>query len=356
MPPIRLSIGEPQHATPELVRSALIGNLDGPRPPTRPRRGSTRCARRWPPGSPADSACRASIPATQVLPVSGTREALFAIRAGRGGHVAPVAGRREPEPVLPDLRRRGAARRRRAGVPQPDGRQRFRSRPGVADAATSGAGRSWSTSARRGTRPGTSSTSTAGGRCSSTPTATASSSPPTSAIRRSIRTKARRRSVRSKPRTRSGRDTLPEPGRLHEPVEALERAGAAVGRDRRRRGAAEAISAVSHISWMRDEPPRAARQHRGVGRRIARARQPGAVPREVRRRGADARGGARHPPSRRQLLSVGRRAGGRRRGVHARAVRAHARDRVAGALSRARRARREPGRRLRPHRAGARNR
>ncbi len=44
---------------------------------------------------------------------------------------------------------------------------------------------------------------------------------------------------------------------------------------------------------------------------------------------------SRHPPSRCQLLSVGRRAGRRRRGVCARAVRAHARDRVAGALSRA---------------------
>ena len=77
---------------------------------------------------------------------------------------------------------------------------------------------------------------------------------------------------------------------------------------------------------------------------------------EVRCRGADARGGARRPPSRRQLLSVGRRAGGRRRGVHPRTVRTDARDRAAGAVSRAQRARREPGRRLRAHRTGAWNR
>ena len=61
-----------------------------------------------------------------------------------------------------------------------------------------------------------------------------------------------------------GRDDLPQSGRVHEPVEALERAGVAVRRYGRRRSALEAISALSHLSWMRDEPPRAARQHGGV--------------------------------------------------------------------------------------------
>ena len=66
---------------------------------------------------------------------------------------------------------------------------------------------------------------------------------------------------------------LPQPRRVHEPVEAIERAGAAVGRRGRRRGAAAAVPALSHVSWMRDEPRRAARQHRRLERRGARARE-----------------------------------------------------------------------------------
>jgi N-succinyldiaminopimelate aminotransferase len=78
LPPIRLSIGEPQHATPELLTSALTGSLAGlsayPRPPV-----STHCARRWRPGCMRRFGLPRLDPATQVLPVSGTREALFAI-------------------------------------------------------------------------------------------------------------------------------------------------------------------------------------------------------------------------------------------------------------------------------------
>ncbi len=50
-----------------------------------------------------------------------------------------------------------------------------------------------------------------------------------------------------------------------------------------------AVSALSHLSWRRDESRRPARQHRRLARRGARARQPRAVPGEVRRRRADAR-------------------------------------------------------------------
>lgn len=75
--PIRLSIGEPRHATPVLIRDALAANLDGL---------STY------PTTQGSDALRGAIaawigrrygldridPATQVLPVTGTREALFA--------------------------------------------------------------------------------------------------------------------------------------------------------------------------------------------------------------------------------------------------------------------------------------
>jgi N-succinyldiaminopimelate aminotransferase len=75
--PIRLSIGEPQHATPPLVRDALTAHLDGLAVyPTTAGRDELRAAiagwfiRRY--GIPHLDA------ATEVLPVNGTREALFA--------------------------------------------------------------------------------------------------------------------------------------------------------------------------------------------------------------------------------------------------------------------------------------
>jgi N-succinyldiaminopimelate aminotransferase len=77
LPPIRLSIGEPQHATPPLVRSAMVEHLDGLSSyPTTIGLDVLResiaawCGRRYAlPGLDAKS---------QVLPVNGTREALFA--------------------------------------------------------------------------------------------------------------------------------------------------------------------------------------------------------------------------------------------------------------------------------------
>src|SRR5512145_1814996 len=76
--PISLSIGEPKHATPEFIKEALTAQLSG--------------LARYPltAGSPALReaiaawlAHRYSLPAvdpaTQVLPVNGSREALFAI-------------------------------------------------------------------------------------------------------------------------------------------------------------------------------------------------------------------------------------------------------------------------------------
>jgi N-succinyldiaminopimelate aminotransferase len=75
--PINLSIGEPKHPTPERVKAALAGALDG------------LCAYPATAGTPAlreaiaawlmrRYALPALDPATQVLPVNGSREALFA--------------------------------------------------------------------------------------------------------------------------------------------------------------------------------------------------------------------------------------------------------------------------------------
>jgi N-succinyldiaminopimelate aminotransferase len=75
--PINLSIGEPRHPTPALVKNALAGALDGlavyPLTAGLPQLRETIAgwlARRY--GIPQPDA------ATQVLPVNGTREALFA--------------------------------------------------------------------------------------------------------------------------------------------------------------------------------------------------------------------------------------------------------------------------------------
>jgi len=75
--PINLSIGEPKHPTPALVKNALIGALDGLAvyPATAGLPALRQAISGW-------LARRYAIPApdpeTQVLPVNGTREALFA--------------------------------------------------------------------------------------------------------------------------------------------------------------------------------------------------------------------------------------------------------------------------------------
>lgn len=75
--PVNLSIGEPKHPTPELVKQALVGALDGlaayPATAGLPELRQAIAgwlSRRY--GIPAPNAD------TQVLPVNGTREALFA--------------------------------------------------------------------------------------------------------------------------------------------------------------------------------------------------------------------------------------------------------------------------------------
>ena len=76
--PIRLSIGEPRHATPEFIKQVLTANLGGlasypltAGTPALRQAIAAWLARRY--------ALPAIDPATQVLPVNGSREALFAI-------------------------------------------------------------------------------------------------------------------------------------------------------------------------------------------------------------------------------------------------------------------------------------
>lgn len=76
LPLVRLSIGEPQHATPQLIKDALTGALDGLAvyPTTAGIDALRECIAAWLQrryGLPAVNA------ATQVLPVNGSREALF---------------------------------------------------------------------------------------------------------------------------------------------------------------------------------------------------------------------------------------------------------------------------------------
>ena len=75
--PINLSIGEPKHATPALIRDALIENLDGlaSYPLTQGNEGLRLAIAHW-----LEQRYRIPHinPQTQVLPVNGSREALFA--------------------------------------------------------------------------------------------------------------------------------------------------------------------------------------------------------------------------------------------------------------------------------------
>jgi N-succinyldiaminopimelate aminotransferase len=78
-----------------------------------------------------------------------------------------------------------------------------------------------------------------------------------------------------------------------------------------RRRPPQAVSSLSHVSWVGDEPDRATRQHRGVARRNACARESGEVSGEVRDRRAAPGPGHGCSASGCRLLPVG--AGTRRR-------------------------------------------
>ncbi len=75
--PISLGIGEPKHATPGLIKQALIDHLDGLAvyPSTGGLPALREACARW-----VDRRYGVAVnPATQVLPVNGSREALFAL-------------------------------------------------------------------------------------------------------------------------------------------------------------------------------------------------------------------------------------------------------------------------------------
>jgi len=76
-PALNLSIGEPKHPTPALIRDALVGNLDGLS--TYPATAGTPALREaiaaW---LQRRYGLRPIDPVTEVLPVNGSREALFA--------------------------------------------------------------------------------------------------------------------------------------------------------------------------------------------------------------------------------------------------------------------------------------
>ncbi len=90
---IKLHIGEPQHPTPQLVKDALTAHLDGLAnyPATNGSEGLRQAIAGW-------IARRYGIPApdatSEVLPVNGSREALFAFAQ------AVIAPRRHEQPVV----------------------------------------------------------------------------------------------------------------------------------------------------------------------------------------------------------------------------------------------------------------
>ena len=91
LPPVRLSIGEPQHETPAIIRDALIGHLEGLSvyPATAGLDLLRETIATW-----LRSRYRlARLDAAEVLPVNGTREALFAIAQA-------VVDARRPSPVV----------------------------------------------------------------------------------------------------------------------------------------------------------------------------------------------------------------------------------------------------------------
>jgi hypothetical protein len=121
-PAIALSIGEPKHRSPAFVAEALSANLEklAVYPSTLGIAELREAIANWCnqrfnlPAGTLD-------PARHVLPVNGTREALFAftqtvVQRGVDG---------QPQPVLPDLRRRSPARRRPAALPGMPGTARF---------------------------------------------------------------------------------------------------------------------------------------------------------------------------------------------------------------------------------------
>ena len=109
---------------------------------------------------------------------------------------------------------------------------------------------------------------------SSSPIGTASRSPPTSAIRRSTSTRRGRTLSALSAAQRADASDFRAPRRLRQPVEALECARPALRLRRGRRGADQAVPALSDVSRIGDVARRRGGEHRRLERRGARRREP----------------------------------------------------------------------------------
>jgi N-succinyldiaminopimelate aminotransferase len=122
---IKLSIGEPQHPTPPFIQRALADNLAGLAnyPTTQGSDALRQAIAAW-------IARRYGVPLpdfmTQVVPVNGSREALFAFAQAVIDRSRSTRQSGLPQPLLPDLRRRRPARRGATGIPQYRAAQRLR--------------------------------------------------------------------------------------------------------------------------------------------------------------------------------------------------------------------------------------
>ena len=127
--PINLSIGEPKHPTPMLVREALAGALDGlaAYPATAGLPELREAIADW---LKRRHGLAQLDPATQVLPVNGSREALFAFAQtvidGSSGDAW------SPARILSTRSTRGALLAGRTGFYQCQSRKRFRIDPRTA--------------------------------------------------------------------------------------------------------------------------------------------------------------------------------------------------------------------------------
>jgi N-succinyldiaminopimelate aminotransferase len=149
---IRLSIGEPQHATPAFIKDALTAGLSGlaSYPTTLGSDELRRSIAAWLQrryGLTASTRKRRSSRSTaRARPCS-----LSPRRSSIHARLHPAG--RQPEPVLPDLRGRGLSRRRRAALPEYPAGQRLRVRLHGAERGRMAKRCSCSSSARRATRP-----------------------------------------------------------------------------------------------------------------------------------------------------------------------------------------------------------
>ena len=301
--PISLGIGEPKHPTPDFIKQALAGALDGlaayPATAGEPRLREAFAGwlqRRY--GLAVDAA-------TQVLPVNGSREALFAFAQ------TVIDPGRDPLVVCPNPFYQiyeGAALLAGAQpyyAPSDPGRN-------FAVDWDSVPAEIWArTQLLYVCSPGN-------------PTgavmpldewqqAVRAVRPPR--LRHRLRRVLQRDLLpgraaagRAGSRRPPGPRRLPQPGVLHQPVQAQQRARHAQRLRGRRRGPAQAVPAVSHLPRQRDEPGGAAGQHRRLERRAARDREPRAVPATSSRRSRPCSPGAGRAAARRGFLSLGRRA------------------------------------------------